>query len=172
VRIVKLSKNHRLALEEFLSTLDSRTTYDYTRFGYRIKSPSETAVKILDEIAIGNSVGYVIIDNKRILGFGHLDFFSKKEKRHVVKLGIILQQRQQGKGLGCRLLDSMIVDATKREIEKIWLATYADNQRAFRLYLSRGFGVEGVFRKEEKARGRYRDVISMALFLKETGDRD
>ena len=63
MRIVKLSKNHRLALEEFLSTLDSRTTYDYTRFGYRIKSPSETAVKILDEIATGNSVGYVIIDN-------------------------------------------------------------------------------------------------------------
>jgi RimJ/RimL family protein N-acetyltransferase len=32
--------------------------------------------------------------------------------------------------------------------------------------------VEGVFRKEEKVRGRYRDVISMALFLKEPKDRD
>lgn len=172
MRIARLSKNHRPALARFFSELDSRTTYDYTHFGYRIDKPSETTDKIYDEIAIGNCAGRVILDNKRVLGFGHLDFFSKKEKRHVVRLGIILHRRYQGKGLGGKLLDSMVADATKRGIEKIWLATYADNPRALRLYLSRGFAVEGVFRKEEKVRGRYRDVISMALFLKEPKDGD
>ena len=168
MKIVKLSKNHHSALEEFLGELDTRATYDYTHFGYRVNDPSKTANKIYDEVAKGASVGYVILDKKKIVGFGHLDLFSKKEKRHVVKLGIILHQRYQGRGLGRRLLDSMIADARRMGIEKIWLATYADNRRALELYLSRGFGVEGIFRKEEKVRGRYRDVISMALFLKET----
>jgi RimJ/RimL family protein N-acetyltransferase len=172
VRIARLSKNHRSALEEFLGQLDSPSTYDYTHFGYRIDNPVETADKIYRENAAGNCVGYVILDKKRILGFGHLDFFSKREKRHVVKLGIILHHRHQGKGLGRRLLDSIIADAKRRGIEKIWLATYADNHRALQLYLTGGFVVEGVFRKEEKVRGRYRDVISMALFLKEPKDRD
>jgi RimJ/RimL family protein N-acetyltransferase len=58
----------------------------------------------------------------------------------------------------------MIADAKDKGVEKIWLATYSDNPRALELYRSRGFVVEGIFRKEEKVGRRYRDVVSMALF--------
>jgi ribosomal protein S18 acetylase RimI-like enzyme len=60
----------------------------------------------------------------------------------------------------------MIADAKRMGKEKIWLASYKDNARAFELYRSRRFRVEGLFRKEEKMGKKYRDVISMALFLK------
>jgi len=168
VRIVKLSTRYRSAFEVFLGKLDGQTTYDYTHFGYRIKNPAKTVDMVLSDIAAEHTIGYVILDKKRIFGFGHLDFFARREKRHVVKLGIVLHQNCQNRGLGSRLLDFMIADATKRGIEKIWLATYADNQRALELYLGKGFMVEGVFRKEEKVRRRYRDIISMALFLRKT----
>jgi len=166
LRIVKLSANHRSAFEVFLSKLDGQTTYDYTHFGYMIENPAKTADMVLSDIATGRTIGYVILDKKRILGFGHLDFFARREKRHVVKLGIVLHQNCQDRGLGSKLLSFMIADATKMGIEKIWLATYADNQRALELYLGKGFVVEGLFRKEEKVRRRYRDIISMALFLR------
>jgi ribosomal protein S18 acetylase RimI-like enzyme len=169
VRIVKLSTNHRLAFEAFLNKLDSRTTYDYTHFGYRIENPAKTAAMVLNDIVGGSTIGYVILDKKRVLGFGHLDLFARREKRHVAKLGIVLHQNYQSRGLGSKLLDFMIADAAKIGIEKIWLATYAGNQKALELYLGKGFVVEGVFRKEEKVGDRYRDVISMAFFLKKTG---
>jgi len=172
VKIVRLSSNHRSALASFLKQLDRRTTHDYTHFGYRIGKPTETADRILKGITGGEMLGYALLDKKRILGFGHLDFFSRKEKEHVVKLGIVLHQRYQGKGFGKKLLDSMIADAARMGIEKIWLATYADNPRSLDLYRSRGFIVEGVFRREEKVHGRYRDVMSMALFLNRTKERD
>jgi ribosomal protein S18 acetylase RimI-like enzyme len=170
LRIAKLATRHRSALSVFLRQLDSKTTHDYTHFGYEIEKPADTTDNILEEIAHGRTVGYVLLDGNTILGLGHLDFFPKKEKRHVVRLGIVIHQRCQGRGLGRRLLDSMIEDATRMGIKKIWVATYADNRRALELYRSRGFLVEGVFRKEEKVQGRYRDVISMALFVDEVGE--
>lgn len=171
-RIVRLTTRHRRALSRFLKELDRRTTHDYTHFGYRIEKPLGAADKLLKEIAQERTLGYVLLDRRIILGLGHLDFFSKKEKRHVVRLGIVIHQRYQCRGLGSKLLDFMIEDATKRGLEKIWLATYADNQHAFGLYRSRGFVVEGVYHKEEKVQGRYRDIISMALFLDQKGQKD
>jgi len=165
VRVTKLHNEHREAFEKFLSELDRRTTYDYTHFGYKIASPAAAASGVFKEVAAGKVVGYILLDKERIVGFGHLDLFPEKEKRHVVKLGIVLHQRYQGKGIGKKLLDAMTIDAAEMGIEKIWLATYADNRRARELYRSRGFIVEGVFRKEEKVRCRYRDIVSMALFL-------
>ncbi len=164
--ITKLRGVHREAFEKFLGELDRRTTYNYTHFGYKIVSPAATASAVLKEIVAGNVVGYVLLGNGKIIGFGHLDFFSKKEKRHVAKLGIVLHQEYQGKGIGERLLDAMIADAAQMGIEKIWLATYTDNRRARELYRSKGFIVEGIFRKEEKVGRRYRNLASMALFLR------
>jgi len=166
VRIVTVDSKHYAPLVRFLRGLDKGTTHAYTHFGYVVRNPAESARRIIEAIHDGQMLGYALVHEHRILGFGHLDLFAKKEKKHVVKLGLVLHQRYQGKGLGKRLLDSMITAATKMGIEKVWLATYADNTRALQLYLSRGFAVEGIFRKEEKTDGRYRDVISMALFLK------
>lgn len=156
---------HRRSFERFTGELDRATTYQYSHFGYRIDA-REAANRIFKEVKKGRSIAYVLLDGERIVGFGHLDRFLKKEKRHVVRLGIVLHQKYQSKGLGKELLDYMVDQATKMGIEKIWLATYADNRRALELYRSLGFVTEGVFRKEEKIGDHYRDIISMALFLK------
>jgi RimJ/RimL family protein N-acetyltransferase len=166
LKIVRLGSHHRLALAKFLKELDSRTTYYYTHLGYKISKPAEEADKILQGIADGRTLGYILLRKKEIIGFGHFDLFPRKEKEHVAKLGIVMHRRYQSRGLGKKLLDQMIAHAKMIGIEKIWLATYADNPRSIELYSSRGFLVEGVFQKEEKVHGRYRNVMSMALFLK------
>jgi len=171
LRVEKLESRHRAAFEKFTSELDMTTTYNYTHFGYEVEG-REAADRVFKAIGTRATRGYVLIDKSKIVGFGHLDAFSKREKRHVVKLGIVMHPEYQGKGFGKKLLDYMIAVAEEEGIEKIWLATYADNPRALELYRSRGFVVEGVFRREEKVGRRYRDVVSMALFLRKVRKRD
>jgi ribosomal protein S18 acetylase RimI-like enzyme len=155
----------------FFNELDKATLHNYSHFGYATDGRKASA-SIFRDLRCKRLAGYVLLVDGTIVGFGHLDFFPKKEKRHVVRLGIVLHPRYQGKGFGRPLLDYMIADAKRMGKEKIWLASYKDNPRAFELYRNRGFCVEGVFRKEEKVGEKYRDVISMALFLnKERGGR-
>lgn len=160
-----MRKSHRAAFERFVASWDQPTTYNYTRFGYRVNQ-RHVAPIVFADMAKRKMRGHVLLDDERIIGFGHLDLFAKEEKRHIAKLGIVLDPTYVGRGLGGKLLDFMIADAKKMGFEKVWLSTYSDNPRATRLYRSRGFVVEGVFRREEKVGNRYRDVISMALFIR------
>jgi len=164
MKVHKLQKRHKSNLKKFLSELDKATTHDYTHFGYSL-DPAKASKSVFRELKKKELRGYVLVEGQRIIGFGHLNFFSVKQKRHVVRLGIVLHPVYQGKGLGKILLDYMISDANRLGKEKIWLATYSDNPRALELYRGRGFTIEGVFRKEEKVNGKYRDVLSLALFL-------
>jgi RimJ/RimL family protein N-acetyltransferase len=52
-------------------------------------------------------------------------------------------------------------------LNRIWLAVLADNVRAERLYRSLGFREEGRLRDAQYKRGRYLDVILMALLRRE-----
>lgn len=165
MRIEKLRTDHRYALTRFFSELDKTTSHHYTHFGYAVNERAATGM-VFRDLRDKKLSGYVLLVDGRVVGFGHLDSFPKKEKQHVVRLGIVLHPKYQGKGFGKRLLDYMIADAKRKGKEKVWLASYKDNPRATRLYKSRGFQVEGVFRREEKMGRKYRDVISMALFLR------
>jgi len=160
-----MQTRHRAAFEMFLNELDKRTAYDYTHFGYAVDG-RKAAATVFREMRGSRIVSYVLLDGEYVVGFGHLDFFPNKEKQHVVKLGIVLHPKYQGKGFGKLLLDYMIADATRMGKEKIWLATHKDNPRALALYRNRGFAVEGLFRREEKVGRKYRDIVSMALFLR------
>jgi ribosomal protein S18 acetylase RimI-like enzyme len=164
LRTEKLQKKHATAFTEFFDGLDRRTTQDYTHFGY-VPNGHKATSSVFKDLRHKKLAGYLLFHDLKVVGFGHLDFFPKREKGHVVKLGIVLHPGYQGKGFGKILLDYMIADAKQMGKEKIWLATYKDNPRAFELYRSRGFHVEGVFRREEKVGRKYRDVVSMALFL-------
>jgi RimJ/RimL family protein N-acetyltransferase len=152
------------SLRDFWNSLDEQTKYTYTHFNGLTAESIVSAILLRIDSAAGYD--YAMWDDDRIVGYGHLDRFEKPEKAHVVKLGIVLAPKHQGRGYGKKLMDYMIDSARKHKIEKIWLSTYADNRRALGLYAECGFQVEGVFRKEEKtADGTYRDIASMALFL-------
>lgn len=164
-KIKRLSNRHRKAFERFLSELDEETCRNYSHFGYQLTCPSSIAAKVLNDVADHMTDGYVALKDSDVVGFGHLDRFEKKEKRHVVKLGIVIAPGHRGKGVGRKLMEAIIDRARQAGVKKIWLATYANNTRALRLYRSLGFVTEGVFRKEELVGRQYRDVVSMAIFL-------
>jgi RimJ/RimL family protein N-acetyltransferase len=70
-----------------------------------------------------------------------------------------------GRGYG-RDAVSVLIDYAfvHRNLRKIWLTVYADNERAIRAYKALGFVEEGLQKEQVWNEGRYKDWLYMGLF--------
>lgn len=86
--------------------------------------------------------------------------------RHVVGLGIDVDSRYRGKGVGSALMHEMIGWAkTNPIIRRVELDVFAHNRHAINLYLKCGFVIEGRKRAAYFKYGRFVDAYLMALML-------
>jgi RimJ/RimL family protein N-acetyltransferase len=84
----------------------------------------------------------------------------------VAELGMNLAADVRGRGLGGQLLDALLDAARARGAHKAELQVWPHNAPAVRLYLSRGFVVEGRIRAHyRRASGQVWDAILMGLPL-------
>ena len=84
----------------------------------------------------------------------------------VAELGMNLAADVRGRGLGGQLLDALLDAARDRGAHKADLQVWPHNEAAIRLYLSRGFVVEGRIRAHyRRASGQVWDAILMGLPL-------
>ncbi|MCU0262224.1 MAG: GNAT family N-acetyltransferase [Candidatus Nanopelagicales bacterium] len=84
----------------------------------------------------------------------------------VAELGMNLAADVRGRGLGGQLLDALLDAARARGAHKAELQVWPHNAPAVRLYLSRGFVVEGRIRAHyRRASGQLWDAILMGLAL-------
>jgi hypothetical protein len=77
---------------KFFNDLDGETLHNYTHFGYAADGRKASA-SIFRDLRSNRLTGYVLLVDGMVVGFGHIDFFTKREKQHVVKLGIVLHPR-------------------------------------------------------------------------------
>ncbi len=99
---------------------------------------------------------------ERLLGHGtvHLARYG------VVELGMNLVADARGRGLGGLLLDALLDAARDLGAHKAELQVWPHNEPALRLYLSRGFVVEGRIRAHyRRASGQVWDAILMGCPL-------
>jgi RimJ/RimL family protein N-acetyltransferase len=88
------------------------------------------------------------------------------QRSGTASLGIGIGDRAYwGRGYG-REAVSLLVDYGFRmhNLRKIWLSTYASNERAVRCYRAAGFVEEGRLREHVWSGGRHEDLIYMAIF--------
>jgi len=84
----------------------------------------------------------------------------------VGEIGMALAGGARGRGLGGLLLDGLIEAARGMGAHKVDLQVWPHNEPAIRLYLSRGFVVEGRLRGHyRRASGQVWDAIVMGLAL-------
>ncbi len=84
----------------------------------------------------------------------------------VAELGMSLAADARGRGLGGQLLDELMVGAGELGAHKVELQVWPHNEPAIRLYLSRGFVVEGRIRSHyRRASGQVWDAILMGRLL-------
>jgi len=84
-------------------------------------------------------------------------------RRHVLTLGISVERKAQGQGVGSALM-AAICDYADRWAGalRIELTVYADNAAAIALYRKFGFEDEGVHRAYALRDGAYVDALAMA----------
>lgn len=112
-----------------------------------------------------NGPVYYAVNNDRVVGW--CDVFPEDNPRqnHRGGLGMGLLPEFRGKGLGSKLLSSVLTQAKKFGLEKVELNVYTTNLPAIALYKKAGFEQEGLIRKYRKLDGQYFDCLAMGKFL-------
>jgi RimJ/RimL family protein N-acetyltransferase len=107
---------------------------------------------------------YVVVerDSGMVLGNGGIH----RERYGVAEFGMSLVPAARGRGAGGSLLDALIDGARQMRAHKVALQVWPHNEPAIRLYLSRGFVVEGRIRRHyRRASGEHWDAVLMGLLL-------
>ncbi len=113
-------------------------------------------------------VRHVVVEaeaTSQLLGHGavHLESYG------VAELGMLLAAEARGRGIGGRLLDALLDAARDLGAHKVALQLWAHNEPALRLYLSRGFTIEGRLRAHyPRDSGQVWDALIMGLHLDPT----
>ena len=82
----------------------------------------------------------------------------------VAEIAMFLANDARGRGLGGQLLDVMLAAADELGAHKVELQVWPHNEPAIRLYLSRGFVIEGRIRSHyRRSSGELWDAVVMGL---------
>jgi RimJ/RimL family protein N-acetyltransferase len=131
-------------------------------------APLEMLLAHFDEQKAGNrnSVSFAIEADNRYIG--HCSLHSFDDTARHCELSIEIGDREyQGKGYGREVIKLLLDYAFEhRNLERVWLATHSENERAIRCYRACGFVEEGRLRRHLFLRGHFVDRIFMGI-LKE-----
>ena len=106
---------------------------------------AQQAIFLVAEDANGVVIGYVIA-------------LTVLDEAEILNLAV--RRGDRGKGLGRKLLDAAIDQASSRGAEQVFLEVRESNEAARKLYASRGFT------EVTRRRGYYRDPLEDALVLR------
>lgn len=112
----------------------------------------------------GRGGAWVLHDDGRIVGTAT----ALERVTGVLSLGMMLLPDVRGRGGGRGLLDAVLEHARAVGAHKVDLEVWPDNGRAIALYVSAGFGVEGL--RERHYRRRDGSLRSSLIMARRTDD--
>lgn len=102
-------------------------------------------------------------EGERLLGFGQLLGEPSVRRHHVARIAIAVARSEQGRGVGSRLLESLVSAADRWwGYLRLELGVLADHPAALALYEKHGFVVETRRADEMLVDGAFRDCLGMA----------
>ncbi len=111
-----------------------------------------------------NNAQYVAEWGDRIVGWADIIPLSRSSMEHVGSLGMGIERQFRGYGIGSALLKKTIKHAWGRNLKRLELEVFSDNEAAISLYKKHGYSEEGRKRYARYLDGRYQDVIIMAQY--------
>lgn len=164
--IEKIMEIRRLVKEDLevrVSLLNNREISQYLDVDetFSLEKTKKWFDKISDNLL---RTDYSFVLDGVVVGMGGVVGISPKD-RHG-ELYIYLDPCYQGRGLGKKALNLMLHRAfiDNPSIEKIFLFTFASNERANSLYKSCGFTQEGALKKHTWHDGRLQDRLIFSIF--------
>jgi len=121
---------------------------------------------LLVEVENRETVHLVLELQGEVVGSASVEREKSACQNHVGHLGIMLRRDIRGKGLGARLLDIIIEEATKvLKVNIMKLRVMGTNETAQKLYRRCGFEEVGRIRNGLRHYDRYADEITMVRYL-------
>jgi phosphinothricin acetyltransferase len=109
---------------------------------------------------------YVAEVDGTVAAWGSLNLFNPRPAyQWVADFSVYVDGARRGLGLGGRMLDHLIAEATRLGYHKLVLAAFPFNEPGMRLYRSRGFREVGIYREQGRLDGRWVDTIIMERML-------
>ena len=108
----------------------------------------------------------------QVVGSASLAVFPRPRRAHAGEIGLAVDERHQGQGVGTALLRELLVLADRwLGLRRVELTVSAGNTHAIRLYERFGFVVEGRLREYSLTDGQYTDVLVMGRLSHEVAGR-
>jgi RimJ/RimL family protein N-acetyltransferase len=141
---------------------------------YTLAEPDEVdwtdQTKRQDILASLNNPGYLdlVADaGGKIVGFLEFENGHRRRTQHSGMFSIFVRKGWREQGIGTALIGALLEWATDSPIiEKVTLAVFSTNVRAFAVYQKMGFHVEGRCPRDMKVGDEYIDSILMYRFVK------
>jgi len=113
-----------------------------------------------------NQIYLLAVVEGTIVATLHFGTGRRARVRHSGEFGMSVGKAYWGEGIGAALLHVLIEWAKQTTfVKKINLRVREDNERAIRLYKSKGFKYEGRLRNEMYIQGKYYNLLAMGLVL-------
>lgn len=132
-----------------------------------LKQEKEWLKKVWENIKKKKIVYLVAEHENSIIGTCHLEKNEGRES-HVLSLGIALKKEYRNKGLGSKMVATVIETAKKRfkDAKMIRLEVFSTNRNAISFYKKNGFKKAARIPKQAKIRDKLVDKIVMIKELK------
>jgi len=118
----------------------------------------------------GVSALFLVVSGDEVIGRLDINGNRRASRRHVVSVGISIDERFRGQGWGSALMTAgMEWIAERPYIRRIELEVHARNTGAIRLYERLGFVHEGKDVNRLYQHGQYFDTLRMARWLESSG---
>jgi len=105
---------------------------------------------------------YVAVAEGEVVGWCDLTPKDRPVYAHAGVLGMGLLPPFRGRGVGTRLMTTVLAAARRARLRRVELTVRETNTSAIALYAKMGFEVEGRFRDAVEVEGVYENVLGMA----------
>lgn len=149
---------------ELTKITDAETPYLYFEENER-KTTLEQQVKHIKE---GQEKGYISLvaeDEKKLVGYAVGFTFEVNRRKHCMSIAIAILQNYTGKGLGKKLLNTLIEQGIKKGITRFELDVSVNNPIAISLYKKMGFVIEGERKNSYIINGKFNNDYIMAKII-------
>ncbi len=158
-----------IALLELKSQLDRETTFMLLEADERTESPGQLARELRAVSKGSNSVVLLAFMEGRLVGYAQAMGGRYRRNQATAEVVIGVLSHVAGRGVGSILMDHLARRASTGGVHRLELTVQAHNEHAIRLYLHKGFSIEGRRRECLFVNGEAIDELYMARLIADTG---
>ncbi|MCQ4087263.1 GNAT family N-acetyltransferase [Saccharibacillus sp. JS10] len=159
---------HLLAMKK---KMDLETTAMLYEPGERRMTDGDQLEQIRYLLRSSNCLLLIAESDGEVIGYLEATGGKVRRNQHTIYVVIGILESYTGKSLGRRMFENMFEWAERRRLRRAELTVQASNQRAYRLYRSLGFHLEGIMREALIIDGEPEDLYQMGCHLPHRVDK-